>query len=88
MNAATTHREAAVVLLRTLRRMGYVATVDEARRLRLRGGSSRLPAELEHSVRIGRDELVRLVEEEIVVDEREVFDMARAFFGKGERGAA
>jgi hypothetical protein len=87
VNAATTHREAAVVLLRTLRRMGYVATVDEARRLRLRG-SSRLPAELEHSVRIGRDELVRLVEEEIVVDEREVFDMARAFFGKGERGAA
>ncbi len=88
MNAAVTQRGPAISLLRTLRRMGYVVTVDEGQRLKLRGPSSRLSEELSRGVRAHREELIRLVEGEIVVDEREVFDMARALFGKGHRGAA
>ncbi len=76
----------AIATLRTLRRRGYSATV-EGGRLKLRG-PSKPPEDLEAAILEHRDELVRLVEGEIVVDEREVFEMARAFFGKGERGAA
>ncbi len=76
----------AIATLRTLRRRSYAATV-EGGKLKLRG-PAKPPEELEASIFEHRDELVRLVEEDIIVDEREVFDMARAFFGKGERGAA
>ncbi len=76
----------AIATLRTLRRRGYV-TIVESGKLKLRG-PAKPPEELEASILEHRDELVRLVEEEIVVDEREVFDMAREFFGKGQRGAA
>jgi hypothetical protein len=72
--------------LRTLRRRGYSAAV-EGGRLKLRG-PAKPPEDLYASILEHRDELVRLVEGEIVVDEREVFDMARALFGKGHRGAA
>lgn len=82
MNAAVTQRGPAISLLRTLRRMGYVVTVDEGQRFKLRGPSSRLSEELSRGVRAHRDELVRLVEEDVIVDEREVFDMARARFGE------
>ena len=75
-----------IATLRTLRRRGYSATV-EGGKLKLRG-PAKPPEELEAAILEHRDELVRLVEEEIVVDEREVFDMAHEFFGKGERGAA
>ncbi len=76
----------AIATLRTLRRRGYTATV-EGGRLKLRG-PAKPPEDLEASILEHRDELVRLVEGEIVVDEREVFEIAREFFGKGERGAA
>ena len=76
----------AIATLRTLRRRGYSAAV-EAGKLKLRG-PAKPPEELEASILEHRDELVRLVEEGIIVDDREVFDMARLFFGKGERGAA
>jgi hypothetical protein len=70
----------AIGTLRTLRRSGYVVTV-ERERLRLRGHAK--PSEdLYASVVRHRDELIRLVEEEIIVDEREVFGMARAHFGE------
>lgn len=76
----------AIGTLRALRRSGYVVTV-ERERLRLRGHAK--PSEdLYASVVRHRDELIRLVEEDIIVDEREVFGMAREFFGKGQRGAA
>lgn len=76
----------AIATLRTLRRRGYSATV-EGGKLKLRG-PSKPPEELKAAILQHRDELVRLVEGEIVVDEREVFDMTRELFGKGERGAA
>ena len=76
----------AIATLRTLRRLGYSAAV-EGGRLKLLG-PGKPPEELEAFILEHRDELVRLVEEEIVVDEREVFDMARSFLGKSDRGAA
>ncbi len=82
MNVAAAQRGPAISLLRTLRRMGYVITVDEGKRFKLRGPSSRLSEELSRAVRVHRDELVCLVEEEIVVDEREVSEMAHAHFGE------
>ncbi|MDP9457510.1 MAG: hypothetical protein M3Q60_17430 [Actinomycetota bacterium] len=78
MNASST--------LRTLRRRGYSAAV-EGGKLKLRG-PAKPPEDLYAAILEHRDELVRLVEEEIVVDEREVFDMAREFFGTSKRGAA
>jgi hypothetical protein len=76
----------AVAALRSLRRRGYSAAV-EGGKLKLRGPAK--PSEdLYSSILEHRDELVRLVEEEIVVDEREVFDMAHVFFGEREEGAA
>ncbi|MDP9477333.1 MAG: hypothetical protein M3R38_16900 [Actinomycetota bacterium] len=76
----------AVTTLRTLRRRGYSAAV-EGGRLKLRG-PAKPPEELEAAILEHRDELVRLVEGDIIVDEREVFDLARKLLGKGERGAA
>ena len=76
----------AIATLRILLRRGYSAAV-EGGRLKLRG-PAKPPEELEAFILEHRDELVRLVEREIVVDEREVFDMARSVFGKGEEGAA
>ncbi len=76
----------ATATLRTLRRRGYAAAV-EGGRLKLRG-PAKPPEDLYAAILKHRDELVRLVEEEIVVDELEVFEMAHAFFGKGHRGAA
>jgi hypothetical protein len=76
----------AIATLRTLRRRGYSAAV-EGGRLKLRG-PDKPPEDLYAAILEHRDELVRLVEEEIVVDEREVFDIARAFFGEREEGAA
>jgi hypothetical protein len=76
----------ATATLRTLRRRGYSATV-EGGRLKLRG-PAKPPENLEAAILQHRGELIRLVEEEIIVDELEVFDMAREIFGKGERGAA
>lgn len=76
----------AIATLRTLRRRGYSAAV-EGGKLKLRG-PSKPPEELEAAILAHRDELVCLVQGEIVVDELEVFDMAREFFGKSERGAA
>lgn len=76
----------AISTLRTLRRRGYSATV-EGGKLKLRG-PAKPPEELEAYILEHRDELVRLVEEEIVVDELEVFEMAREIFGQGKRGAA
>ncbi len=78
MNASST--------LRTLRRRGYSAAV-EGGKLKLRG-PDKPPEDLYAAILEHRDELVRLVEEEIVVDEREVFDIARAFFCEREEGAA
>jgi hypothetical protein len=71
---------------RNLRRQGYSATVEGVK-LRLRG-TIKPPEELYASILQHREELVRLVEEGIIVDPLEVFDIAREFFGKGERGAA
>ncbi len=82
MNAAVTQRGPTISLLRTLRRMGYVVTVDEGQRFKLRGPSPRLSEELSRGVRAHRDELIRLVEEDIIVDDREAFGMARAHFGE------
>ena len=76
----------AIATLRTLRQRDYSATV-EGGRLKLRG-PAKPPEDLEAAILQHRDELVRLVEGEIIVDEREVFDIAREIFGKGERGAA
>ncbi|MDP9458300.1 MAG: hypothetical protein M3Q60_21555 [Actinomycetota bacterium] len=76
----------AVATLRTLRRRGYSAAV-EGGRLKL-GGPAKPSEDLYSSILEHRDELVRLVEEEILVDEQEVFKMARAFFGEREEGAA
>lgn len=76
----------AIATLRTLRRGDYSATV-EGGRLKLRGPAK--PSEdLYASILQHRDAIVRLVEGEIVVDEREVFEIVCEFFGKGERGAA
>lgn len=76
----------AITTLRTLRRRGYSAAV-EGGKLKLRG-PDRPPEDLYAAILEHRDELVRLVQGEIVVDELEVFDMAREFFGKRERDAA
>ncbi len=76
----------AIATLRTIRRRGYSAAV-EGGRLKLRG-PAKPPEDLYASILEHRDELVRLVEGEIVVDEREVFDIACAFFGEREEGAA
>lgn len=76
----------AITTLRILRRRGYSAT-SEGSKLKLRG-PTKPPEEIEAFIFEHRDELVRLVEGEIIVDEREVFDSARAFFGKSEEGAA
>ncbi len=76
----------AYATLRALRRRGYSAAV-EGGKLRLRG-PAKPPEELEAFILRHRDELVRLVEGEIIVDELEVFEMARSFFGKSEEGAA
>ncbi len=76
----------AITTLRTLRRRDYSATVEEGK-LKLRG-PAKPPEDLEASILQLRDELVRLIEEEIIVDGLEVFDMARAFFGEREEGAA
>ena len=76
----------AIAALRTLRRREYSAAV-EGGKLKLRG-PAKPSEELEASILQHRDELIRLVEEEIIVDRLEVFDMAREFFGKSERGAA
>ncbi len=70
----------------TLRRRGYSAAV-EGGKLKLRG-PAKPPEDLEAAILEHRDELVRLVEEEIVVDELEVFEMAREILGKSQRGAA
>lgn len=78
MNASST--------LRTLRRRGYSAAV-EGGKLKLRG-PDKPPEDLYAAILEHRDELVRLVEEDIIVDEREVFGMAREFFGTSKRGAA
>ncbi len=74
----------AMTTLRTLRRRGYSAAV-EGGKLKLRG-PAKPPEELEASILEYRGKLVRLVEEEIIVDEREAFDVARAFFGKSREG--
>ena len=76
----------AIAALRTLRRRGYSAAV-EGGKLKLRG-PAKPPEDLEASILQHRDELVRLVEEDIVVDELEVFEIAREIFGKGERDVA
>ncbi|MDP8951036.1 MAG: hypothetical protein M3N18_02160 [Actinomycetota bacterium] len=76
----------AIATLRTLRRRGYSAAV-EGGKLKLRG-PAKPSDDLYASILEHRDELVRLVKEEIIVDELEVFDMAREVFGKGQRGAA
>lgn len=69
--------------LKALRRGGYTVWVSGGK-LKLRG-SQKPSEELEAKILEHRDELVRLVEENIIVDELEVFDMAEEFFG-GEPG--
>ncbi len=73
-------------LIRALYRRGYRASV-EGGHLELRG-PRKLPASVRATVCEHKDELVQLVREGIIADEREVFDMARAFFGEREEGAA
>ncbi len=65
----------AIVTLRELRRLGYNTAVSEGK-LKLRG-PGKPPEELEASILANRDELIRLIVEDIVVDEREVFALAR-----------
>jgi hypothetical protein len=65
--------------LRTLWRSGYTAAVVGGR-LKL-GGPRRPPAKWEALILRHREELVRLVEQGIIVDELEVFELAGEFFG-------
>jgi hypothetical protein len=73
----------ATATLRTLRRSGYSAAVAGGK-LKLRG-PAKPPEGLEARLLEHRDELVRLVEEDAIVDELEAFELAREFFG-GESG--
>ncbi len=67
-------------LICALYRRGYRASV-EGGRLELRG-PRKLSASVRATVCEHKDELVRLVEGKIVVDEREVSEMAHAHFGE------
>lgn len=77
----------AIVTLRELRRRGYTAAVSEGK-LKLRGPGP--PEELESAILANRDELIRLIVEDIIVNERDVFARAREHFGSGadEKGGA
>jgi len=78
----------ATTTLRRVRRGGYtVAVVDGKLKLR---GPRKPPEGLEARLLEHRGELVRLVEQGIIVDEMEVFELARDFFGAedGREGAA
>jgi hypothetical protein len=75
----------AITTLRDLRRAGYTATVSDGK-LKLRGPGP--PEELEASILANRDEIIRLIVEDIIVDEREVFARAREHFGLDEEGGA
>jgi hypothetical protein len=72
----------AIVTLRELRRRGYTASVSDGK-LKLRG-PGKPPEELEASILANRDELIRLIVEDIIVDEREVFALARENFDLDE----
>lgn len=76
----------AITTLRDLRRAGYTVTVSEGK-LKLRG-PGKPPEELEASILANRDELIRLIVEDIVVDEREVFALARERSGLNEKDGA
>ena len=82
----------AITTLRELRRRGYTATVSAAGPVRLKlRGPGRPPEELEAQVLANRDEIIRLIREDIIVDELEVFGLARQHFGLAkleEDGAA
>jgi hypothetical protein len=73
-------------LLVRLRSLGYAATVESGR-LTLRG-PCRPPSDLERRISDRREELVKIVSEDeelrqtgIVRSERQVFEMARDYFG-------
>ncbi len=73
----------ATATLRTLRRSGYSAAVAGGK-LKLRG-PAKTPEDLEAGILANRGELIRLIEEDAIVDELEAFELAREFFG-GESG--
>ncbi len=75
----------AISTLRELRRRGYTASVSDGK-LKLRGPGP--PEELEASILANRDEIQRLIIEDIVVDELEVFSLARERFGLDQKGGA
>jgi hypothetical protein len=75
----------AIVTLRELRRRGYASAVSDGK-LKLRGPGK--PEEMEASILANRDELIRLIVENIIVDEREVFALARERFGLDQKGGA
>ncbi len=73
--------------LKALRRSGYEVRVSDGK-LKLRG-ARKPPEELEARILEHRDELIRLIEEGVIVDELEVFELAGEFFGaEDEEGAA
>jgi hypothetical protein len=81
--AAGSEARDAVTTLRTLRRSGYTAAVVDGK-LKLRG-PRKPPEELEARLLEHRGDLIRLIEEDAIVDELEAFELAREFFG-GESG--
>ncbi len=76
-------RTPATDTLKALRRGGYTVRASGGK-LKLRG-PQKPSEELEAGLLEHRDELVRLVEEDAIVDELEAFELAREFFG-GESG--
>lgn len=72
--------------LKALRRSGYTVRVVEGK-LKVRG-QEEPPEELTSRILKHRNELVRLVEEDVIVDELEVFELAGELFGNRKEGAA
>lgn len=78
-------------LLQELQQCGYTAWVEDGR-LWLRG-PGRPPADLEATIREHRAALIAAVEDEelertgVIQSKRQVFDLARAYFGPEEHNA-